>query len=76
MREMQTTVTDVQGICQSVCLSRGSSRFHCTKMAKQVKMLFRVNTHGAQETLCSRWVLNHKEGKGPTFEFWDPLISP
>jgi len=40
MHEMQSILTDVRG----VCLSRGSSRLHCAKMAEQIKMLFRVNT--------------------------------
>jgi len=29
MHEMQTIVTDVHGVCQSVCPSRGSARLHC-----------------------------------------------
>jgi len=52
MHEMQTIVTDVRGVCPSVCLSRGSTRLHCAKTAKRVKILFGVNTHGAQETPC------------------------
>jgi len=39
MHEMQSILTDVRGVCQSVCLSRGSSRLHCAKMAEQIKML-------------------------------------
>jgi len=39
MHEMQTTVTDVHG----VCLSCGSPRLHCAKMAEEIKMLFGVN---------------------------------
>jgi len=43
---------DVRGVCLSVCLStslsvcmsRGSSRLHCAKVAEQIKMLFGVNT--------------------------------
>jgi len=31
-------------VCLSVCLSRGSSRLHCEKMAEQIKMLFGLNT--------------------------------
>jgi len=41
MRQMQTIVTDVRG----VCLSCGSTRLHCAKTATQIKMLFRVNTY-------------------------------
>jgi len=36
----------VVSVCQSVCLSRGSSRLRCAKMAEQIKMLFGVNTPG------------------------------
>jgi len=39
-------VSVCQSVRQSVCLSRGSSRLHCAKMAEQIKMLFRVNTPG------------------------------
>jgi len=46
MHEMLTIVTDVRGVCQSVCLSRGSTRLHCANMAEQIKMLFMVNTPG------------------------------
>jgi len=30
----------------SVCLSRSSTRLHCAKVAKRIKMLFGVNTTG------------------------------
>jgi len=43
MHEMLTILTDVRGVCLSVCLSCGSSRLHCAKMAEQIKMLFGVN---------------------------------
>jgi len=33
-------------VCESVCLSRGSSRLHCAQMAEQIKILFGVNTPG------------------------------
>jgi len=46
MHEMQTVVTNDHAMCSSVCLSHGSSRLHCAKMAEQVKMLFGVNTPG------------------------------
>jgi len=29
MREIQTVVIDVRGVCPSVCQSRGSTRLHC-----------------------------------------------
>jgi len=44
MPEMQTIVTNVRGIYLTVCLSRGSSRLLCAKMAEH--MLFGVNTPG------------------------------
>jgi len=44
MRGMQTIVTDVRGVCPPVCLSHGSTRFHCAKTAKRTKTRFRVNT--------------------------------
>jgi len=46
MHEMQSIATDVRGVCQSVCLSRGSSQLRCAKTAEQIKMLFGVNTPG------------------------------
>jgi len=46
MHEMWSVLTDVHGICLSVCLSCGSSRLHCAKMAERIKMLFGVNTPG------------------------------
>jgi len=46
MHEMQTIVTDVRGVCPSVCLSRGSTRLHSAKTAEQLKMLFVVKTLG------------------------------
>jgi len=46
MHEMHTTVTDVSGVCPSVCLSLGSTRLHCAKMAKWTKVLFGVNILG------------------------------
>jgi len=35
MHEMLNIITDVRGVCLSVCLSRGSSPIHCAKMAEQ-----------------------------------------
>jgi len=48
MREMQSILTHVPGVCLSVCLSHVSSRLHCAKMAEQIKILFRVNTPRGQ----------------------------
>jgi len=44
VHELQTIATDDCGVCLSV--SRGSTRLHCAKMAKRIKMLFGVNTPG------------------------------
>jgi len=70
MQEMQTIVTDVCGVCLSVCLSHGSSQLHCAKMAEQIKMLFGVNTSGGPRNI----VLDvgpdpppHREGKKTHF---------
>jgi len=74
MHEMQTIVTDVRGVCLSVCLSRGSSRIHCAKMAEQIKMLFGVNTPGGPRNI----VLDvgpdpHTErGRGPLLNLGTP----
>jgi len=38
-------------VCQSVCLSRGSTRLHCAKMAEQIKILFMVNTPGGPSNI-------------------------
>jgi len=54
IHEVQPIVTDVCGVCpsvcpsvrQSVCLSCGSSQLPCAKMAEQIKMLFGMNTSG------------------------------
>jgi len=46
MHEMQSVLTDVRGVCLSVCLSRGPSRLRCAKMAEQIKMLSGMNTPG------------------------------
>jgi len=37
---------------KSVCLSRGSTCFHCAKTAERIKMLFGVNTPGPRRALC------------------------
>jgi len=65
MHEMQTIVTDVRGVCLSVCqpvrqlvclsrgLTRGSTQLHCAKMAEQIKMMFGVNTPGGPWNIVS-----------------------
>jgi len=45
MHEMQSILTDVHGICQSVCHAAYLG-FTVQKMAEQIKMLFGVNTPG------------------------------
>jgi len=55
MHEMQAIVADVRGVCPSVCLSRGSTRLHCAKTAKHIKVLFRLNTLGGpRKTVLDR----------------------
>jgi len=58
MREMQSILTDSLGVCLSVCLSRGSSRLHCAKMAEEIKMLFGVSTPGGP------WNMEHCVRRG------------
>jgi len=62
----------------SVCLSRGSSRLRCEKIAEQIKMLFGVNSSGGPWNI----VLDvgpdpSQRGEGgPTFKISDfPHIS-
>jgi len=52
MHEMQSVLTDVCGVCLSICQSRGSTRLHCAKTAEWIQILFGVNSLGAQGTLC------------------------
>jgi len=49
MHQMQTTITADCGVCQSVCLSHGSTRLYGAKTAKRVKMLFGVNNLGSPQ---------------------------
>jgi len=73
MHEMQSILTDVRGVCLSVCLSRGSSRLHCAKVAELIKILFGVNTPGACGALCqTRVLIPPQKVEGPSFKFWDP----
>jgi len=67
MHEMQSVLTNVCGIC----LSCGSYRLHCAKMAEQIKMLFGVNTPAGPRNIVLKVVLIPH-----SFEFWDPLLSP
>jgi len=46
MHEMQSIVTSDCSVCQSVCLSRASTRLHCTKTAERIQMLSGVNSPG------------------------------
>jgi len=52
MLEMQNIVIDDRGVCPSVCplvgLSRGLSRFHCTKTAQRIQIQFGINSLGGQ----------------------------
>jgi len=72
---MLTIVTDVRGVCLSVCLSRGSTRPHCAKTAERIKMLFGVNTVGSHRTLCYTGVLitpQRGRGVGENFANYGP----
>jgi len=61
MHDMQTIVTDDPG----VCLSRGSTRLHCAKMAERIKMLFGVLSCGPKEHCIGRgFRCPHSEGRG------------
>jgi len=73
MHEMLTVVTDVRGVCLSVCLSRGTSRLHCAKIAQQIKMLLVVNTPGGPwNIVLDMSPDSHREGKGAHFEILGP----
>jgi len=67
-------------VCQSVCLSRGSSRLHCAKMAKQIEILFGVNTFEGPWNIVLDVGLDPpqtgKVGALVNFRSWDPLLSP
>jgi len=80
MHEMQTVVTDVRGVCLSVCLSRGSTRLYCAKTDKRIKMLFGVNTPGSPWNIVLDMGLNppppDREGEkefGKMLPIMDPL---
>jgi len=66
MHEMQTIVTDVRSVCQSVrqSVTRLNSASLCKKTAEQTKILFWVNTPGVQRTLCYTGVHWRRQG-GP-----------
>jgi len=70
---MQTIVTDVCG----VCLSRGSTQFHCAKTAKQIKMLCGVNTPGAHGTLLcyTEFLIPHREMEADMRKIL-PIVDP
>jgi len=59
----------------SVCLSRGSSRLHCAKIAEQIKMLFGMNTPGGPRNI----VLDvgpdapTERGRGPVLNYGTPF---
>jgi len=76
MHEMQPIVTNVRGVCPSVCLSRGSTRLHCAKTAEWIKMLFWVNTFGSPRDIVLHGGPDPPTDKVPTFKLSDPLVSP
>jgi len=71
MHEMQTIVTDVCGVCLSVCLADQLG------FTERIKMLFGVDTLGAHGTLrYTGVVIPHREGKkelGKLLLIMDPL---
>jgi len=71
--QMQPIVTNVPCVCLSVCHATQLS-FTAQKTAKQIKMLFGVNTLWAHGTLYYTGILiPHRQGEGSPFKFWDPL---
>jgi len=68
MHDMQTIVTDVSGVCPSVCLSRGSTRLLCAKTAEQIKILFRVDTLGGPRNIVLDGGLDPSTALGGGFD--------
>jgi len=64
MHEMETTVTDVR----SVCLSHGSTRLRCAKMAERIKILFAVNTLGGPRNIVIDGVLIPRSKGGDSMQ--------
>jgi len=54
MHEMQTIVTDDRGVCQSVCLSRGSTR-------RRVQCVQRIRCNLCQITLASGSLIGNRK---------------
>jgi len=70
MNEMQTIVTDDSG----ACLSRGSTRLHCTKTAVRINVLFWLNTPGSPRTIVLYW-RPHSERRGELVKIL-PIVNP
>jgi len=51
MHEMQTVVTDVRGVCLSLCPSSASTPLRCAKTAERIRMLFVVNILGGPRNI-------------------------
>jgi len=69
---MQTIVTDDRG----VCLSRGSTRLQCAKMAAPIKMPFGVNTPGGLRNIVLDGGPDLPTERGKLGNIlWTPLIS-
>jgi len=78
MHEMQTIVTDVRGVCLSVCHAAQLGFAVQKWLNRFIKMLFGVNTPGGPwNTVLDGGPDPPKRGRGePTFKFWDtPHIS-
>jgi len=71
MHEMQSIFTDVR----SMCLSHGSSKLHCAKLAKHKQMLFGVNTPVIPWNTVLDVSPDPPTERGLSFKFWDALLS-
>jgi len=81
MHEMHrpTVITDVRGVClsvcPSVCLSRGLTRLHRAKTAERIEILFEVYMLGGPWDIVLHGSPDpYREGKGyPLLNFGTPL---
>jgi len=59
VHEMQPIVTDVRGVClsvcPSVCLSCGSTQLNCAKKAERIKMLIGSEHSQGPTVYCVTW---------------------
>jgi len=58
-----------------LCVSRGSSRLHCAKMAEQTKMVFGVNTPGGPCSIVLKEIPDPPQrGGSPVLNFVPPVF--